>query len=415
MGTTVYEMQPIFYPGGTFSWSIVLLNFTTGTFIGLIGLIVLIYQLSKKGDGERTMLIVWSIVMLLATLAMRRFAYYYVVNVALLTAYVSWLVLSFAGFGKDKVQVAEVKGKSRKKHGRGRKRQSASAVNMGLAAMVIFFLVFYPNMGPLPKVGTIPAGTKLAFQVAGQPQFAPSNGWMEALDWMNGNTPEPFDSASYYYSRYESPKAGEKYEYPDTAYGVACWWDYGYWVTRIGKRIPVSSPGSGHNGETFLFLAQNEDDTKKFMDVRGAKYIVVDYQIAIPKYKFYAVAAYSGQGMGKTFDVYYEVEQEKLVPALLYYPEYYRSFIARLYNFDGKEVKPDNTIVISYDETLAPDGNTYKVINDSKSFKDYGAALEPLKDYKLIYSSKESAEMSRIGIENEIKIFEYTGFGTVDQ
>ena len=64
---------------------------------------------------------VWSLVMLAATLSQTRFAYYYAVNVALLSGYLSWAVLRRSGFSRLRTRVTkeehepEGKRQSRKK------------------------------------------------------------------------------------------------------------------------------------------------------------------------------------------------------------------------------------------------------------------------------------------------------------
>jgi len=349
---------------------------------------------------------------------MRRFAYYYVVNVALLSGYVSWMVLEFAGFREKKTEVVEVVEKGKRREKREKKRRGASAVWMVFAAVAVFVVVFLPN---------ISGAVKTAKAVS----FVPSDGWCEALDWLREKTPEPFGDASFYYAEYEVPKAGEQYKYPDSAYGVACWWDYGYWVTRIGKRMPISNPGIGHHGEAFLLTAQDEAGANKFMDSRGVKYVVVNFQTAMEMGMFNALAMLSGGEPEKYYDIYYQLQQGQLVPVWVFYPEYYSSLLVRLYNFDGKGVVPESTTVISYREMPGPGGTPYKVINSSQSFKTYGEALdnisarkgekveivgknplfsavplEPLGDYKLIYSSKSSKTIGEKTVA-EVKIFEY--------
>ncbi|MEE9399836.1 MAG: STT3 domain-containing protein, partial [Dehalococcoidales bacterium] len=83
--TTVSEMQPLLFPGGDFSLSSAWNTFTTGFFLSLISLGILIYLVIKRGEAEKTLLVVWSLVILAATLAMWRFGYYFTINVALLT------------------------------------------------------------------------------------------------------------------------------------------------------------------------------------------------------------------------------------------------------------------------------------------------------------------------------------------
>jgi oligosaccharyl transferase (archaeosortase A-associated) len=109
--TTTMEMQPFLSPQGTFSTLVAWGNFTTSFFLvkgwpipgfGLISLVILIW-LAIKQRGEKESLsffLVWTIMMLWATLSQRRFAYYSVVNMALLSAYISWQFIWLAGVRK---------------------------------------------------------------------------------------------------------------------------------------------------------------------------------------------------------------------------------------------------------------------------------------------------------------------------
>jgi Tol biopolymer transport system component len=132
------------------------------------------------------------------------------------------------------------------------------------------------------------------------------------------------------------------------------------------------------------------------------------------------------------YDVYYEQRQGKLVPVLIFFPEYYRSFVVRLYNFDGKEVKSQMCTVISYEERQGQGGIPYKEITSAKTFTSYEEAqafvssqrsgnyriaspdpfaspvpLEPLNHYKLVYSSAETSAKPGGGTVSRVKVFEY--------
>jgi len=394
IGTTVYEMQPLLLPFGEFSWSIAWGNFTTSFFLCF-------------------------------------FAYYFVVNVALLAAYLSWLILEFSGFRRLMTAPSEVpkemeKNVKHKKKQRDERHPAANRVNMVLGVIAVFVLVFYPNIGPLP------GGAKPAIDLASNPQFAPSDAWCESLSWMRDNTPDPFGNPDFYYDLYEPPPPGESYNYPPTAYGVTAWWDYGYWITRIGHRIPTSNPGTGHMGEAPFFTAQDETSANAILDSRGSKYVIVDYTIAMPVGKFYALATLSGSKKENFFDVYYQPQDDKLKPVILFYPEYYRSLVIRLYNFDGSQVIPKSSPVISYEERVARDGQPYKEITSVKAFSSYEEAeayvtsqktgnyrivnsdpfaspvpLPALEHYKLVYSSEGTMMQPSGKLVSEVKIFEY--------
>ena len=422
---TILEAQPILFPDGEFSLAVVWGNFTTGFFLSLISLGILIHFIIKQGEAGRALLVVWSLIILAATLLMRRFAYYFAVNVALLTGYFSWLILQFAGFRERADEAVQVvsretkkKAKQKKKRGAG-SRATASRANMVMGAIIVFFLVFYPLIGPLPS------GAKPAIDVASQPQFAPSDAWCESLPWLKDNTPEPFGDPDSYYELHEVP-----FHYPETAYGVTAWWDYGYWITRIAHRMPSSNPGqAGARRVAKLFIAQDEASINKGAKRLGSKYIIVDYDTATGK--FYAMASWAGSSDEEFYDVYYQLQNNQLVSVLLLYPEYYRSLAVRLYNFDGREVASQDPMVISYQEKTNSEGERYKEITGTESFTSYEEAEEyvatrksgnyrlvgadpfvspvplmALGRYILVYSSESSVTQPGVGMIPEVKIFE---------
>jgi oligosaccharyl transferase (archaeosortase A-associated) len=424
IGTTVLEMQPLLFPDGSFSWSLAWGNFTTSFFISLISLGILVYIVIKRGETEKTAFVVWSLVILAATLAMRRFAYYFVINVALLSGYLSWLVLDISGFNKlAKPKPADMPEERSKKAKLKRREGSISPANvvmMSLAILAIVLGVFLPNIGN-------------AVNTSKQAAFAPSDAWYESLSWLQKNTPEPFDNPDYYYELYKKPASGNSYQYPQTAYGVTAWWDYGYWITRIAHRIPTSNPGTGNLGEASIFCAQDEASANKLLEQFGSKYLIIDHDITtVFGGKFHAVATLSGNSQTKFYDVYYQVNGNILEPVLLFYPEYYSSLVVRLYNFDGSQVTPKSSKVISYQDKVSPDGQPYKQITSVHSFDSYEEAqtyisnqkssnyvvvspdpysspvpLPAVEHYRLVYSSKGSVMETGKGSVPAIKIFEY--------
>ena len=423
VGTTVLEMQPLLFPNGSFSLWVAWGNFTTSFFLSFISLGILVYLVIKRGETEKTVFVVWSLIMLAATLSMRRFAYYFVVNVALLAGYLSWLILEFSGFREKAAEPAEAlreTKKQAKQKRRGGPRPAASWVNRGLGIIAVFFLVLFPNIGR-------------AIDTASHPVYAPSDAWCESLSWLKDNTPNPFGNPDFYYELYEPPPPGESYNYPQTAYGVTAWWDYGYWITRIGHRIPTSNPGTGLRGEAYLFTAQDEASANELLDQWGSKYVIVDNAIAkVVGGKFQALATLSGNSPDKFYGIYYQPKGNMLEPVLLFYPEYYRSLLVRLYNFDGSKVIPKSSTVISYQEKVSTDGQPYKEITSAKSFPSYEEAeayasnqkssnyrvvsadpyaspvpLQALEHYELVYSSNSSKTLPGGGLISEVKIFEY--------
>jgi len=446
-GTTILEVHPLLIHAGGFSLQIAWGNFTTGFFLSFISLGILIYLAIKRGSAEKNLFIVWSLVILLATLGQRRFAYYFAVNVALLTGYLSvliffairsiiaylrdeptkylsWQILESPDVGQLITKPKEIPPKIvKKKKGKAKRspktgfQLTVSHITIALASIVIFFLVFFPNISPAVATGKFP-------------QFAPDDAWCNSLSWLRENTPDPFDDPDFYYQRYEPPPAGEHYNYPESAYGVISWWDYGHWITRIGRRIPNATPATWGSCPTF-FSAQDEDSANKILDKFGIRYVIVDHAIASVDEKFWAVPTLAHKDPLKFFDVYYQLGEDRLEPILIFYPEYYCTITARLYNFDGEAVAPESSTVVFYD-SISYEGEIYKIITDFKSFPTYEEAaayvsshnqdncrivsdnpfvspvpLEEMEHYRLIHSSEFCIMEQGARMVPEIKIFEY--------
>lgn len=427
---SMLEKFSIFVPGGAMltvlevqhltpriAWG----NFTTSFFISFISFAMLIYLVIKEKSADKTLFLVWSIIMLMAVLGQRRFGYYYAVNAALLTGYFSWKMLDLAGLGKlltKSKEVVEVVKKFKKKQKKTREKAKPKTfmqprgawVRVIVVGIVIFFVVFFPNIHQ-------------AKMLASTPNYVMNEGWYSSLLWLKDNSPEPFDDPDFYYELYETP-----FHYPESAYGVMSWWDYGYFIMQIGHRIPNANPTQARAREAGqFFTALNESSANELADRFGSKYVVIDY--AMPISKFYAMVEWAEKETGKSVDEFYEyyyLQQQdgaRLVP--LYYPSYYQSIVARLYNFDGKAVIPTESVVISYTEEKGID---YKIITSGESFSSYEDArayvgnqtsgnyrivgtnpfsspvpLEELNSYELVYQSEATISATTV------KIFEYLG------
>ncbi|MFC2006222.1 oligosaccharyl transferase, archaeosortase A system-associated [Chloroflexota bacterium] len=474
---TTIEMQPILFPNGKFSAQIVWGNFTTSFFLfekwafpglSLISLIIVtIYFTIIKGNAEKTLLVVWSLIILAATLGQRRFAYYFAVNVALLTGYtsvllyyatrfitdrlrgartdyVSWQILEFPDIKElaagpieqpPRVESKKVKKLERKQTKKIEREKFLSEkrpevrflltpthLSIILWIIIVFFLVFYPSLLS-PSFENAPT-----IITARQARFAPSDAWCSSLSWLKENTPDPLGNPDSYYKLHEPPPPGESYNYPESAYGIMSWWDYGYWITRIAHRIPNANPSQDTQAVTNVanfFTSQDEGTANNIAQELGSSYVVIDAETATSK--FWAIATWARKNLYEYFEVYY-VPQEKQMKAFIY-PPYYHSLAARLYNFDGKAVIPESTQVISYTEQ---EGIPFKIISDEKQFDSYEEAqayissqestnyrivstdvlsspvpLEALEHYSLIYGSEEVIAHPKGNVIPEVKIFEY--------
>ena len=423
-------------------------------------------------DSSKMLLVVWSFIMLICLLSQTRFAYYFAVNIALLSCYVLWKmpavvykVFQLVGWREalaQKTMTAKALKKSKNKEleeHRAFNYFKPKYVSGFLSMIIIFFLTVYPNLlyGSSNDSGWSPKNSA-TLSLASNP-YSISTDWYDAMIWMKDNTPEPFGSDSFYYSLYKAPANGQPYAYPDTAYGVMSWWDYGHWITCIAHRIPNANPfqtgiggtnGPGANASanpgacTFL-LAQDEQAGSQILDALGSRYIVINYETAvISQYSIFPVIpTWAGQNQSDYYDIWYQQTSDGGFSAFeVFYPAYYQSMVVRLYNFGAQAVVPNNsTWVLSYTEKALNDGQKIKVLNgvgnNGSAFSTYEEAqqfvtdhngssynykivgvnplmspipLDALKGYALKYSSPSVVAQNGNGNLSEVEIFEYTGY-----
>ncbi len=364
--SVVSEMQPLFQPllGGPFTLDTAWNQYGLLLYSGLAGLALLIYSSIRKGAPEHIFAATWMVLMMLLAFAMVRFQYYFVVCTAAATGYLAgWPIQAVASHTAPDDAAAQPK---KPKRERARERRTAT----GRALITLYIL--------LGAIVVLAPGTALAVSQAANPAFAPANGWMEALTWLRADSPEPFGSADYYYALYSKPEPG-KYMCPRDAYGVLAWWDYGYWITRVGRRVPFSNPATAAiNGEAKFFLARDETAAEQFLKDINIRYVMVDYDIAYSEGKFAAMAVWAGHTYQDYYDVYLQQQGQSYVPTLVFYPDYYQTMVVRLYNFGGKEVIPTEVHVIGYENVTGKDDNQYKVITEVKKFSSYQEATQYL-------------------------------------
>jgi len=460
---TTLEMQPFLSPQGSFSTGVAWGNYTTSFFLfpswpvpgfAFIAFIALIWLYIKRRSDEKHLLFffVWTLIILVATLVQRRFAYYLVVNIALLSAYLSWQAIWLAGLKKLELKSGQVPESPRvegKKAGTKEEHKKIWGVNIyyinsALAVIIIFFFVLFPNIVK-------------AKEVASEARFAPSDAWQASLSWMKDNTPEPFGDSDAYYQISEVP-AGltssrpnegasteellewvrllrEQVDYPESAYGVLSWWDYGYWITYIAHRSPNANPGQNPAALTLIarfFMSEEESAAGEIMQSWDSSYVVLDYAMATSK--FWAVATWSGRDVDEFTGAYYLPHEGQLVPVQFYYPAYYRTTLVKLYNFNGDAVTDESPLVITYENKVDRAGNRYRQVTEINEYDSYQEALnhvesegpdnhiivgvnplvspvplEAMQDFKLVYSSESGISNQEVGMIPEVKILEYLG------
>jgi dolichyl-diphosphooligosaccharide--protein glycosyltransferase len=364
-GLTIAEASPLLSSGGVFTLQPLWYNFGTLGYISFFALAILIYKaFTKENTPDKTFLLVWTLMIIWAMLQQNRFAYYYSVNAAILSAWIGIEILNVAGWQS---LIDNVKSKTFN-------AKNIKAMHI-LSAIFIVLIMIYPSYS-------------LAMQ-QNQGTGGPNGYWIEATSWLRYNTPDP---GLDYYENYEKPATGETYEYPDSAYGVMSWWDYGHWIEVIGHRIPNANPfqqgiGGRTNsieeenrpGASTFFTASSEEEATEVLeavdpdpDKAGARYIVSDVEMATGK--FYAMTAWTLD----TDDYYVQVQTDSgymTVPG----QRYYNSMEARLHIFDGNGLEQYRMVhesPISSSTQEAGYKNVYNVLFGGNLAEDYSGYVK---------------------------------------
>jgi dolichyl-diphosphooligosaccharide--protein glycosyltransferase len=277
---TIGEATSMFYYGDTFTLSKAFSNFTSsGFFASILGMIILLVGIFRKAKPAEVLVLIWSLLMLFAIYGQNRFAYYYSINVSLLSAYLGGLLLEKVKWSQLDEKFKETVKSPADLPG------FLKFIKIGqvLSVLAIAVVLVYPAYGAALEQST---GSR-----------DPDDTWIEACLWLKSYTPDP---GMDYNAIYEAPENGESFDYPDSAYGVMSWWDYGHYIETIGHRMPNANPfqaGIGGRGSSInetnmpgaapFFTAQSEEEASSVLeaidpdpDKAGARYIVSDERMA---------------------------------------------------------------------------------------------------------------------------------------
>lgn len=363
---TVGEASALFSEGGVFSFGNVVRSFPgLGAMSGsayaiifslftlaLIALIVMAIRYAKYQKPAEMLLLSWSIIILIMTIAQNRFTYYYAVNVAILTGFLVIWVLQQVGMGSLERELAGI---------RDQNKLIITSLKLLLAVVLIFGLIIYPSLSM----------SKIYAQSAG----GPDADWLTSTRWLQNNTPSP---GMDLYEKYERPADG-KYAYPDAAYGVMSWWDYGHLIEVVGHRLPNANPfqqgiGSATKnmpGSSPFFLAENESRAEEVLAAldlnrslyMNTKYVMIDQPMAVGK--FHAMAAWSNIPYSRYVAGVYQQQGDQLVPVQIWREPYFNTTTARLYFFDGSETAGESGVGLSYQGRQVAEGVTVPILTQA--------------------------------------------------
>lgn len=420
--STVAELSPIFANHGIDANFPGIFGLST-FYIALVGLTLLIISYVKHERPGDLLVAIWSLLLLILTIDSNRSAYYYAINVAILCAFLSAWVL-------DRIKFGSLEGALLRKADRPVQfLKDDLKVTHLLAVIAIVMLLIFPSLSNSVLEASYASG--------------PTPDWYTSSVWLMNNTPNP---GMDIYTIYSRPPNGQQYSYPDTAYGVMSWWDYGHMMETIGHRIPNANPfqegignaTAGIPGSSPYFLAENETEAEKVLTnldknrsiYSTTRYVMPDGEMAFGK--FYAMTAWSDIPFSRYEGGVYQQQGDKLVPIQLYLQSYFKTMVARLYLFDGSETPIGDAVAIAYRPMQLQDGSTVPVITDQpKISKNYteleefvntsrskgdiaviasrdmltpSAPLEALKHYRLVHESEHDYYANGLKL---VKTFEH--------
>ncbi len=362
---TVNEIRPLFYVPGHLAPATPFIFFGTSFYIAAAALALLGYRVVRAGRAAWCLVFVWSAAMYAATLGQNRFGYYLAVNLALLTGWAGSLTFAWASSSGGGPVVARP----------ARRRQQAAPAapfrrwwQAGAVAVFIGGAVA-PNIHRAVAIASIDLGL--------------THGWHVSLDWLRRNTPEPFADPDYYFARY-TPR-----QTPRPAYTIMSWWDYGYEIIRVARRVPSSNPTQAGAGMAArFFTATSEAEANAILDARGSRYVLVDWELPLlprsSRDQFHGKFQNLTEWATKPASQFYEVmlattTRGERAPVILFYPDYYRTMAVRLYVFGGQAATPkDSTWVVTYTDHQRPDGTREREVVETARFATYEAAAAHL-------------------------------------
>jgi dolichyl-diphosphooligosaccharide--protein glycosyltransferase len=388
INTATSEESPLLFQNGTFSLNVLWNDFFGAFFLFLIGIGFLIYKIKEGNYRDNLLLIVWGLILLATTLAMRRSSYYLVTPMCMIAGYFCW------EFARRAVIY------------RSRKKEHVSAGTTLLIVVCIAVVAFIP----LTRTGVV---TTHSARI--------SDSWNEALSWMKFNTKEPISEG--YDKLYNND-----YRYPDTVYGVLSWWDYGYWIIRESQRVTYSDPGGGNRRYAgWSLTSDNITEIEESMRALKVKYIIIDSEMVTGK--FYSMVRHASAQEEDYFSQA-SIGKNKMGEyqnSLFLKSSYYESLAVRLYNFDAREIKSRGCPVFNY-----VDYNGFMEIREARDFPDMKTAeqyvadqvdgkymiagtspynsivsLPSLDHFRLVFSSRESIDIGNGQTTSNVKIFEF--------
>jgi oligosaccharyl transferase (archaeosortase A-associated) len=409
----IREMEPW---NAALAWTS--LNYGLILLVGGLG--VLGYRTLKNTRPEALFVLVWSVLIVVAAVQHVRYEYYLSAVTALLAALFVAAAVDYGGretVGYFRGRYADdTNKKSSKKRKTTKKAPYGKMIVLG-AVIVLATAFVVTSVGNDIRLGSYADSTAVV-----------SEEWQETLKWLGAHTPDPGVDVLGVYEK-------ETFRYPEEAYGVMVWWDFGHWITYLAGRIPNTNPFQDHvvgpGGAATFFMAATEDEAEDVVREAGSRYIITDGRTMIGKFATIASWIHPGKGMGRYARGFLppntgRTEAQKI--AWLYDVPYYHTMAIRLQVLDGSMTGPSEVYCVAYDNSTlatrgypqmrqvfrgplddirekaevytlsAPEGQGAVVLSDSPTRPL--DTVPALRHYRLVYESSKDPSTS-------IKVFEH--------
>lgn len=321
--------------------------FNYGLSLMILGAIVMLAKNIKDEHPYQIFALVWSLIMFISTWQHVRYEYYLAVNIVLLSAvFISFIIekglpdirllANKLVVDIDKEQVVQ---KNKKKKRVEYKKDYKIVTPNYLMIMLVAVAIFLGAMFVVTSVSINYAG-------ASSGGLRMNQDWKESLEWMRANTP---DTGVNYTQIYDI----DTFTYPDIAYGVMSWWDYGHMITYIAHRIPNANPFQQgvieDAGSADFFISISEEQANIVMARAKTRFIITDIEMTTGK--FYAMTTWYNSTVNvEPFQKPIIIQNgvNSYTNGLLYTDKYYLTMIARLHNFDGSYREPSDVYYVEY-------------------------------------------------------------------
>ncbi len=386
-GLTIAEAMPT-------SYDTAMAYFGFNYLLAYIGMILLLAYVIKTRKPEYTLVFIWCGLMVTLALSQVRFTYYYAINVAVLVGLLSGWIMNMSGWKTFDIM------KPKYYH-----------------SISLIFIIMISSFLPL---ASSPYKTTMDSSQYGQYMDGFFE-WYESLNWMRNNTPDP---GLPYNAIYEQPSTEsilsknvikdnnlsynsknknttELYPYPDTAYGVMSWWDYGHIITYWAHRIPNANPfqeGIGGSeshrpGASTYFTASSEKEANDILDnlsvngKPGAKYIISN------AYMMYSIQPVFAQWNNENPSNYFTQIRTNTGNQVFPSMRSYTTMEARLHMFDGNGLEH------------------YRLVHESTPNPNIRGGNEEM-GYKEVWNKLYGGNV-KVEPSGYVKIFEYVNGYTI--